>query len=88
MPSLGDLMLGSGHKRTYMPQEQAAYSAKFPGLVWRDGVPYTQAPEPTFDPNDYGKAPLEAAAMDAAYDRARDEEKRLQAFRVGIGRVD
>lgn len=50
--SLQDLILGSGHKRTYTPEEQAVYSQRFPSLVWKDGVPYTPAPEPSFDPND------------------------------------
>lgn len=52
MKSVQDLMLGGGHQRQYSPQEQAEFSAKFPSLVWRDGVPYTHAPDPGVDPND------------------------------------
>lgn len=37
---IGNTLLGSGHGRTYTAQEQRAYSAKYPSLVWRDGVPY------------------------------------------------
>lgn len=55
---LGNAILGSGHSRQYSPDEQAAISRTMPGVVWRDGVPYTTQPEvasngspnPQYDP--------------------------------------
>lgn len=55
---LGNAILGGGHSRQYTPDEQAAISRAMPGVVWRDGVPYTTQPEvasngspnPQFDP--------------------------------------
>jgi hypothetical protein len=53
--ALGGVFLGSGFKnKTYSPQEQAQWSAKFPGLVWVNGKPFTQGSGngPAIDPND------------------------------------
>lgn len=51
---IGNVILGGSNKRVYSPAEQAAWSQKYPGLIWRNGVPYTQGQgnQPAVNPND------------------------------------